>query len=141
MARTLINVPRKARRGEVIEIKTLLSHPMETGYRRDNVGNPIPRDIISRFVCIYNGTEVSVPIFFQQSPPIPSYRSLRLPLKAGWSSVGRTITAILKRHLPALRSYECDAWTFVAPHFGCFSSCSTECNRLARRGHGDPGHR
>jgi sulfur-oxidizing protein SoxZ len=40
-------VPRKARRGEVIEIKTLLSHPMETGYRRDNVGNPIPRDIIS----------------------------------------------------------------------------------------------
>jgi sulfur-oxidizing protein SoxZ len=47
MARALINVPRKARRGEVIEIKTLLSHPMETGYRRDNVGNPIPRDIIS----------------------------------------------------------------------------------------------
>jgi sulfur-oxidizing protein SoxZ len=58
MARALINVPRKARQGEVIEIKTLLSHPMETGYRRDNVGNPIPRDIISRFVCTYNGTEV-----------------------------------------------------------------------------------
>jgi sulfur-oxidizing protein SoxZ len=58
MARALINVPRKARRGEVIEIKTLLSHPMETGYRCDSVGSPIPRDIISRFVCIYNGTEV-----------------------------------------------------------------------------------
>ena len=58
MARALINVPRKARRGEIIEIKTLVSHPMETGYRRDNVGNPIPRDIISRFVCMYNGTEV-----------------------------------------------------------------------------------
>jgi sulfur-oxidizing protein SoxZ len=58
MARALINVPRKARRGEVIEIKALLSHPMETGYRRDNVGNPIPRDIISRFVCTYNGMEV-----------------------------------------------------------------------------------
>ena len=58
MARALINVPRKARRGEVIEIKTLVSHPMETGYRRDNVGNPIPRDIISRFTCMYNGTEV-----------------------------------------------------------------------------------
>ena len=58
MARALINVPRKARRGEVIEIKTLLSHPMETGYRRDSVGNPISRDIIRRFVCIYNGTEV-----------------------------------------------------------------------------------
>ena len=58
MARTLINVPRKARRGEIIEIKTLVSHPMETGYRRDNVGNPIPRNIISRFACMYNGTEV-----------------------------------------------------------------------------------
>ena len=58
MARALINVPRKARRGEVIEIKALLSHPMETGYRRDNVGSPIPRDIISRFVCTYNGMEV-----------------------------------------------------------------------------------
>ena len=58
MARALINVPRKARRGEIVEIKTLISHPMETGYRRDNVGNPIPRDIISRFVCMYDGTEV-----------------------------------------------------------------------------------
>ena len=58
MARALINVPRKARRGEIIEIKTLLSHPMETGYRRDNMGNLISRDIISRFVCVYNGTEV-----------------------------------------------------------------------------------
>jgi len=58
MARALINVPRKARRGEIIEIKALLSHPMETGYRRDNVGNLIPRDIINRFTCVYNGTEV-----------------------------------------------------------------------------------
>ena len=56
----LINVPRKARRGEIIEIKTLLSHPMETGYRHDNMGNLIPRDIISRFVCVYNGMEVSI---------------------------------------------------------------------------------
>src|ERR1700720_393592 len=58
MTRALINVPAKAQRAEVIEIKTLVSHPMETGYRRDNVGNLIPRNIISRFVCMYNGTEV-----------------------------------------------------------------------------------
>jgi sulfur-oxidizing protein SoxZ len=58
MARALISLPRKARRGEIIEIKTLLSHPMETGYRRDIVGNLIPRDIINRFTCVYNGTEV-----------------------------------------------------------------------------------
>ena len=37
---------------------------METGYRRNNVGNPIPRDIISRFVCMHNGTEVFRADFF-----------------------------------------------------------------------------
>jgi sulfur-oxidizing protein SoxZ len=58
VANALINVPARARRGEVIEIKTLVSHPMETGYRRTQLGAPIPRDIIRRFVCTYNGTEV-----------------------------------------------------------------------------------
>ena len=58
MASALINVPERARRGEVIEIKTLVSHAMETGYRRTQLGAPIPRDIIRRFVCTYNGTEV-----------------------------------------------------------------------------------
>lgn len=58
MARALINVPAKAKKGEVIAIKTLISHEMETGYRHDNVGKPIPRDIIGLFVCTYNGQEV-----------------------------------------------------------------------------------
>ena len=58
MARALINVPAKAKRGEVIEIKTLISHEMETGYRHDNVGKAIPRDIITQFVCTYNGLEI-----------------------------------------------------------------------------------
>ena len=58
MAGALINVPERARRGEVIEIKTLVSHPMETGYRRTQLGAPIARDIIRSFVCTYNGTEV-----------------------------------------------------------------------------------
>ena len=54
----LINVPERARKGEIIEIKTLVSHPMETGYRRSQTGAPIPRDIIRRFVCTYNGAEI-----------------------------------------------------------------------------------
>ena len=54
----LINVPKQARRGEIVEIKTLISHPMETGHRRDNLGAAIPRDIVRQFVCTYNGTEV-----------------------------------------------------------------------------------
>ena len=58
MASALINVPPRAKRGEIIEIKTLISHTMETGFRRTQLGAVIPRDIIRRFVCTYNGTEV-----------------------------------------------------------------------------------
>ena len=58
MASALINVPKKAKRGEIIEIKTLMSHIMETGYRRTATGEIIPRDIITSFVCRYNGVEI-----------------------------------------------------------------------------------
>src|ERR1700710_3069163 len=58
MASALINVPKKAKRGETIEIKTLMSHIMETGYRHTTTGEVIPRDIITSFSCRYNGTEI-----------------------------------------------------------------------------------
>jgi sulfur-oxidizing protein SoxZ len=58
MPRALIHVPPTAKKGEVIEIKTLISHVMETGYRTGVTGTPIPRDIIDDFVCTYNGEEV-----------------------------------------------------------------------------------
>ena len=58
MARALVNVPKTAKRGQVIEIKTLISHIMETGFRRNDVGQPIPRNIITNFVCTYNGDEI-----------------------------------------------------------------------------------
>jgi len=58
MASALIHVPPSARRGEIIEIKTLISHGMEPGYRRNSLGAVIPRDILRRFVCSYNGEEV-----------------------------------------------------------------------------------
>jgi sulfur-oxidizing protein SoxZ len=58
MARVLINVPAKAKRGDVIEIKTLISHIMESGFRHDERGKIIPRDIITDFVCTYNGEEI-----------------------------------------------------------------------------------
>jgi|SRR6516162_8007595 sulfur-oxidizing protein SoxZ len=58
MARTLVNVPPKAKRGQIIEIKTLISHIMETGFRHTEAGAPIPRDIITDFICTYNGTEI-----------------------------------------------------------------------------------
>lgn len=58
MANTRVDVPAKARRGEIIEIRTLVSHPMENGFRRTYLGVPIPRDIINLFVCTYNGVEI-----------------------------------------------------------------------------------
>jgi sulfur-oxidizing protein SoxZ len=58
MASALINVPAKAKRGEIIEIKTLMSHIMETGFRRTTTGELIPRDIITSFTCRYNGEEI-----------------------------------------------------------------------------------
>ena len=54
----LINVPPKAKRGDVIEIKTLMSHIMETGYRRTADGAVVPRNIITSFTCRYNGDEI-----------------------------------------------------------------------------------
>ena len=58
MARVLLNIPRNARRGEVITIRTLIQHPMESGYRPGADGEVVPRDIIRRFTCTYDGAVV-----------------------------------------------------------------------------------
>ncbi|MEO6017631.1 MAG: thiosulfate oxidation carrier complex protein SoxZ [Polaromonas sp.] len=59
MARTLINAPATAKRGEVIEIRATIGHPMETGFRPGEDGKILPRNIIQTFSCSYNG----VPVF------------------------------------------------------------------------------
>ena len=53
-----VRVPRDAAAGETITIKTLISHPMESGQRKDGDGNLIPRSIINRFTCAFNGENV-----------------------------------------------------------------------------------
>jgi sulfur-oxidizing protein SoxZ len=58
MARTLINAPKNAKAGEVVEIKVLIAHPMETGFRPGPNGQILPRDIITHFSCTYDGEEV-----------------------------------------------------------------------------------
>jgi sulfur-oxidizing protein SoxZ len=58
MARALINAPAKAQRGAVIEIRTLVSHVMETGFRYTQTGELVPRDIVTGFTATYNGAEV-----------------------------------------------------------------------------------
>jgi sulfur-oxidizing protein SoxZ len=57
-ARTLISLPKTARRGEVIEVRVTIGHPMETGYRPGADGKRLPRDIIQRFSCRYDGETV-----------------------------------------------------------------------------------
>src|SRR5258708_13077904 len=58
MARAVIRLPSSAKRGEIIEIRTLASHSMETGFRHTENGALIPRNIVTLFVCSYNGEEI-----------------------------------------------------------------------------------
>lgn len=54
-----VRVPGSAKKGEIVEIKTLINHPMETGNRKDpKTGQPIPRFLINKFVATFNGKEV-----------------------------------------------------------------------------------
>jgi sulfur-oxidizing protein SoxZ len=53
-----VKVPKTAAAGETVTIKTLISHKMESGQRKDKDGNTIPRSIINRFNCAFNGEMV-----------------------------------------------------------------------------------
>ena len=53
-----VSFPTTAKKGDIVEIKALMRHPMETGYRVDSVGKSIPRHIVDLFVVTYSGVEV-----------------------------------------------------------------------------------
>ena len=53
-----VQLPRQARRGEIIEVRIAIQHRMETGFRFDNFGKPIPKNVVNEVVCRYNGAEV-----------------------------------------------------------------------------------
>jgi sulfur-oxidizing protein SoxZ len=53
-----ISVPQNARRGDQIEIRIAIQHPMETGYRVEDNGTAITKNVINKLVCRYNGAEV-----------------------------------------------------------------------------------
>ena len=55
MARTLLNGPKTPQRGEVMEIRSLIAHPMDSGFQTDSQGKTVPRNIVKRFACRYNG--------------------------------------------------------------------------------------
>jgi len=53
-----VKVPKTAAAGDSVTLKTLISHKMESGQRKDGDGNVIPRSIINRFTCEFNGKSV-----------------------------------------------------------------------------------
>jgi sulfur-oxidizing protein SoxZ len=53
-----IQLPSAAKRGEAIEVRIAIQHPMETGFRYDDTGKPIPKNVINTLVCRYNGEEI-----------------------------------------------------------------------------------
>ena len=58
MANVLVNAPKTAAKGETVEIKALILHPMETGFRAGTNGRIIPRNIIEHFTATRNGAEI-----------------------------------------------------------------------------------
>jgi len=58
VARTFIRLPAVAKRGEIVEIKTMVEHPNHSGFRVDLVGKTIPRHIVESFTCTYGGMTV-----------------------------------------------------------------------------------
>ena len=55
MARAPVNLPKGIRRGDLVEVKTAIAHPMETGYRQDAEGRMLPRDIVRRLEARLDG--------------------------------------------------------------------------------------
>jgi sulfur-oxidizing protein SoxZ len=53
-----VQVPSAATKGEIFQVKALITHQMETGLRHDDQGRVIPRKIINKFVCRYNDVVV-----------------------------------------------------------------------------------
>jgi sulfur-oxidizing protein SoxZ len=53
-----VQLPREAKRGEVIEIRIAIQHVMETGFRYDNFGRAIPKNVINALVARYNGAQI-----------------------------------------------------------------------------------
>jgi sulfur-oxidizing protein SoxZ len=53
-----IQLPERVQRGELVEVRLFIQHPMETGFRVDGLGNRVPRNAVHSLVCRYNGVEV-----------------------------------------------------------------------------------
>ncbi len=53
-----VQIPASAKRGEIIEIRIAIQHPMETGFRLDDGGRAIAKNVVNKLTCRYNGVEI-----------------------------------------------------------------------------------
>lgn len=83
MARALVNAPATAKRGEVIAIRATIGHPMETGFRPGDDGKTLPRNLINRFSCRYNGKLVFSAEFFSAVSANPYLAFHTVALESG----------------------------------------------------------
>lgn len=75
-------VPSTATKGEVVTIKTLIQHPMYSGFTKDSSGKTIPREIINTFTCTFNGTQV---FKMDLNPAISANPFISFPVKVDQS--------------------------------------------------------
>ena len=73
-----LRVPASVKKGDVIDIKTLISHPMVSGQAKDASGKTIPRDIINAFTCSFNGKQVFA---MKLEPAISSNPFISFPVR------------------------------------------------------------
>jgi sulfur-oxidizing protein SoxZ len=83
MATALLYVQKTAKRGEIITLKAIASHPMETGHRREVTGKIIPRDILKQLTCQYDGMEIFRADFFPAVAANPFISFTTVATKSG----------------------------------------------------------
>jgi len=81
--RPRLKLPKTAKAGEVITIKTLINHPMESGQRKDKQGNKIPRKIINKFTCEFEGQTVFASDISPAISSNPYFEFNAKPMKSG----------------------------------------------------------
>ena len=101
MAKPRVKVPSEAKVGDIVEIKTMIKHVMETGLRKDKKGEPIPRKIINSFSCEFEGKPVFSTTIYPSVSANPYFAfSFKVPgpgkMKFKWVEDGGAVTELTK---------------------------------------------
>ena len=82
MAESRLRVPTTAKKGDIVDIKSLISHPMASGFTKDSAGKTIARDIINTFTCSFNGKQIFA---MKMEPAISANPYISFPVKVDQS--------------------------------------------------------